>query len=451
MRALQKIITAVVLFGSPLLTAGGCAPAGDGSALAPTSLTPSAARTVETAQWLQFGNDSGHSGYNPLEKIINVRNVSSLKVAWNDQSLIQPGGIVVDGNVAYVDDMGQSNAGLYAFDAATGARKWYANLNLNGGWGSFTHAVAVVSGNVVVSPCGNGSSKTFLTGLCGVDATNGKVLWTYYCSQYQGGGCSGMVDGGTSPSLYKGLVYAQITQGVNEQPDTEALNPQTGKVVWDVPGIYHCPDAGLTDGNPLPAANGLVYAVLGCQGSKGATELCAFSAASGHAAWCDTTATVYIEDVIAGNGQVYMAEPGTNHVVIVALNATTGARSWAVNLPGANYSTLGTADDRVFVEDGPAGVYALSATNGKKLWSYTANANIIQGGALSVANGIVYADGGGGNNGNVAITAFNEQNGHVVWTSGSIGNGSAPATPVIVNGTVYTGCYTLCAFRPSSK
>ena len=69
---------------------------------------------------------------------------------------------------------------------------------------------------------------------------------------------------------------------------------------------------------------------------------------------------------------------------------------------------------------------------------------------MSIANGLVYSDGGGGNNGNVAITAFNENNGKVVWTSGSIGNGGAPAAPVILDGTIYAGCYTLCAFRPKN-
>ncbi len=68
-------------------------------------------------------------GLQSPQKIIGVANVSKLQVAWNDQSLVQPGGIVYDKNVLYVDDMGQSNAGLYAFNAKTGAQKWYANVN----------------------------------------------------------------------------------------------------------------------------------------------------------------------------------------------------------------------------------------------------------------------------------------------------------------------------------
>ena len=40
--------------------------------------------------------------------------------------------------------------------------------------------------------------------------------------------------------------------------------------------------------------------------------------------------------------------------------------------------------------------------------------------------------------------------GKLVWTStiasNLVGNGGAQATPVIVNGTIYAGCYTVCAF-----
>ncbi|HEX3670736.1 MAG TPA: PQQ-binding-like beta-propeller repeat protein [Candidatus Cybelea sp.] len=458
MEAIRKIATALILMGFPLAFTSGCAAPG-GTSIAPASpgqqpAQSSAKQSVHlnpnagTAKWAQFGYDSGHSGYNPLEDTITTQNVSSLQTAWNDTSIIQPGGIVVDGGVAYVNDMGQSNEGLYALDAATGAQKWYANLNLNGSWGGMTHSVSAVSGNVVVSPCSNGSSSPFLTGLCGVNARTGKILWTYYCSQYQGGGCSGIVNG-TSPAVYNKLVYAQITQGVNEQPDTEALDPKTGNVVWDVAGIYHCPDGGDASSDPLPAANGLVFAVLACQGPSGATEICALSAASGAEAWCDTTSNIYVGGLIAGAGKLYVVESIGSNTVVTALDATTGTQAWTARLPGSNYAKLATANNRVFVNDGGIGIFALSAHNGRTKWSYTANANLTQGGVLSVANGIVYADGGGGNNGNVALTALNESTGSLIWTSGSIGNGAAPVTPVILNGTVYAGCYTLCAFAPS--
>lgn len=141
MRGIRKVTLAIVLFSLPTIFASGCAgSATAGTSFAPVSPVATSVQTpmmpmrgivsdLKTAAWPQFGYDRGHTGYNPLEKIIGVANVSKLQVAWNDQSLVQPGGIVYDKNVLYVDDMGQSNAGLYAFNAKTGAQKWYANVN----------------------------------------------------------------------------------------------------------------------------------------------------------------------------------------------------------------------------------------------------------------------------------------------------------------------------------
>lgn len=460
MRLIRKILAATAVAAFPLAFASGCSsPSGSNSVpAAPSAAIPSLAQqslttmavtpaASSTAQWPQFGYGASHDAYNPLETVIGTANVSSLAVAWNDSSIIQPGGIVVDKNVAYIDDMGQANGGLYALDANTGAQKWYANVNLNGSWGGFTHAVSAVAGDVVVTPCSNGGSgSSFLNGLCGVSTSTGKILWSKYCTEYQGNQCGGLSNNGTSPTLYNGLIYFQSVQGVNEQPDTQALSPKTGAVVWDVGGVYHCPDAGQSNANPLPAFDGLVYAVIGCGSSQGATEVCALSAASGAAAWCDTT-TPYVDDLVVGDGDLYLAEPGTsNNVVVIALNAKTGAQRWTQSLPGSNSVTMAVAKAKLIIEDGAAGVFARAAGTGGALWSYTSNANLYGGNVLSVANGVVYTDGGGGNNGNVAIAAFNEANGSLLWSSSTVGNGAAPATPVILNGKVYAGCYTMCAF-----
>jgi outer membrane protein assembly factor BamB len=461
MRGIRKIASAIALLGFPVLFASGCAATGTaGSSFTPispvaaTSLSTPAhgiVRDEKAAQWPQFGYDQGHSGYNPLEKTLGTTNVSKLKIGWNDQSLIQPNGIVYDKNLLYVDDMGQSNAGLYAFNAATGAQKWYADVNLNGGWGSFNRAVSAVAGNIIVTPCSNGSTTQFLTGLCGVNATNGKVLWKTYCTLYQGSGCEGLING-TSPAYDGKNVYVQITQGVNEQPDTEALNPKTGKTVWDVAGIYHCPDAGLSSGAPLPVAGGNVLAVEGCQGTSGGTQICALNTGSGSAAWCyQSSATPYVETTIADATKFYVVLPGGSTSTVLAFDAKSGAQIWKASIPAQNGSALAVDSTQLYIENGSNGLYALKLNNGKTAWSYTVNGNLFGGGAVSVANGIVYTNGGGGNNDNVAIAAFNSKTGKLIYSTSSDGNGSAPATAIVVNGAVYAGCYTLCAFTLPGK
>jgi outer membrane protein assembly factor BamB len=437
--------TALLLIASFTLAAP--APAADlhemssASVSRPVTLDARGFAGARTAQWPQFGYDAGQTAYNPLESVIAPQNVSSLQIAWNDGGIVQPNGIVVDKGVAYVDDQGQSAAGLYALDAATGAQKWVAQVNLNGSWGSFNHPVSAVAGGVVVTPCSNGESN-FLTGLCGVDASTGAVAWTHFCSLYQGGGCEGIVNG-TSPTLYQSRIFFQTTEGVNEQPDTEAINPKTGALVWDVPGVYHCPDAGDTSGNPLPAANGLVFAVLGCQGPSGTTEICALSAKSGGAVWCAGSESACVGGLIAGGDKLFVEEPAASGFNVLAFDAKSGKPLWGTTLPGGGRA-MALSGSRLFVSAGATGVYALSVKNGAQLWSYTANGNYTVGGVLSVANGVVYTDGGGGNNGNDGITALSEKNGALLWAS-SFGNGSAPATPVIVDGAIYAGCYTLCA------
>lgn len=401
---------------------------------------------AKTASWLQFGYDAGHSGFNPLESTLTEKNVAGLQVAWNDQSIIQPSGIVVDGSVAYVTDVNQTNEGLYALDAASGKQKWYTPIGLNS-VGSTGHAVSAVSGNVVISACTNQNPNNLQSGLCGFNAKNGKMAWSYMCTPYppsQNGPCSG-IQQGSVPSVSGKLVYAQIVQGVNEQPDTEALNAKTGAVAWDVPGIYHCPDGGAGSDFALPVANGNVYAVLACQGSQGATIVCALNAASGATSWCVASESIYVNDMVAGEGKVFVAEPVNSGTNLVALNAKTGAVAWSASLPGANFERLAVADKRVFINQG-GNVYALSAKNGAPLWSNTSNVNIAAGSVLSVANGIVYTNGFGGNNGDAAITALDEKTGALVWTSSPVGNGASPATPVILDGTVYAGCYTMCSF-----
>jgi outer membrane protein assembly factor BamB len=466
MRGTRKIASAIALFGLPALFATGCAASGTAStSFTPTSLAATPVRTtatatrgilpdVKTAQWPQFGYDQGHSAYNPLEKTIDANNVSKLQVAWNDQSIVQPGGIVYDKNALYVDDMGQSNAGLYAFNGTTGTQKWYANVNLNGPWGSFTHAVSAVAGKIIVTPCSNGpgSGSQWLTGVCGVNATNGKIVWTQYCTEYQGNACPGLANGvDTSPSYDGKQIYLQMTQGVNEQPDTLALNPKDGHVVWDVAGVYHCPDGGYTGENPPPVSGGLVYGVLACQGTNGATEICAFHTSSGSSAWCDNSPTIYIEQLIADKKNLYVVEPEGSANAVLALNAMTGAQVWKATVPATNGTALAVDKAQLYVVDGGAGVYALKLSNGKQAWSYTANGNMFVGGQATVANNILYTNGGGGNNDNVAIAAFNVKNGTLIWSTSTISNGSSPASGIVVNGTVYTGCYTLCAFTLSGS
>jgi len=85
-------------------------------------------------------------------------------------------------------------------------------------------------------------------------------------------------------------------------------------------------------------------------------------------------------------------------------------------------------------------VYALNATTGTKLWSFTIGHYVYS--SPAVANGVVYV-GDGNYSGN--LYALNASTGAVLWsyTFGGI------ASPVVVNGALYVGSYYwVAAFQP---
>lgn len=188
-----------------------------------------------------------------------------------------------------------------------------------------------VSGDIVLSPCSTGSGSTFKSGLCGLNAKSGKKKWTTLCKPYQSNTCAGVFNRGTSPSVYGGLAYFQMTNGINEQPDVDGVDPKNGKIVWDVGGpyLFHCPDAGGPE-NPLPAADGHVFAVLPCYtvGSKTGTYICSLSASSGAVAWCTASQNVYVNRLVAVEGKVFASEGIGSGTSIVAMDEKTGAVDW---------------------------------------------------------------------------------------------------------------------------
>jgi outer membrane protein assembly factor BamB len=185
-------------------------------------------------------------------------------------------------------------------------------------------------------------------------------------------------------------------------------------------------------------------------GSKTGTYICSLSASSGAVAWCTASQNVYVNRLVAVEGKVFASEGIGSGTSIVAMDEKTGAVDWTS--PGVyhNVGAIAVANNRVFVNN-YFSLYAVSAQSGKILWTRT-QGDFEAGGDISVANGIVFTNAFGGNNGDTAITALNEKNGKLIWDSSQIaGNGASEATPAIVNGTIYAGCYTVCKFTLPSK
>ena len=88
------------------------------------------------------------------------------------------------------------------------------------------------------------------------------------------------------------------------------------------------------------------------------------------------------------NGVVYVRSdyPGNK---VYALNASTGALLWSYTTGGRVNSSPAVANGVVYVGSLDNNVYALNASTGAKLWSYTTGGPIYYS-SPAVANGMVY-------------------------------------------------------------
>jgi outer membrane protein assembly factor BamB len=104
------------------------------------------------------------------------------------------------------------------------------------------------------------------------------------------------------------------------------------------------------------------------------------------------------------NGVVYV---GSFDSKVYALNASTGAKLWSFTTGNAVYSSPAVANGVVYVGSEDNKVYALNASTGAKLWSFVTGSRVAS--SPAVANGVVYV---GSENGNVY--AFDQTGGALV-------------------------------------
>src|SRR5580704_4289123 len=109
------------------------------------------------------------------------------------------------------------------------------------------------------------------------------------------------------------------------------------------------------------------------------------------------------------NGVVYV---GSDHGTVYALNASTGATLWSYTTGGSSFGSPAVANGVVYVGswgDFDSNVYALNASTGAKLWSYTTGARVVS--SPAVANGVVYIGSDDDN-----LYALNASTGAKLWS-----------------------------------
>jgi len=83
---------------------------------------------------------------------------------------------------------------------------------------------------------------------------------------------------------------------------------------------------------------------------------------------------------------------GSDDGNIYAINATTGAKVWSYTTGYVVESSPAVSNGVVYVGSGDRNVYALSATTGAKLWNYTTGNSVRS--SPAVVNGVVYVGSG---------------------------------------------------------
>lgn len=379
------------------------------------------------ANWVQFGYNAQHTGYNPKETILTPTNVSKLKLDWQSPKTGDVySSLAVFNGAAY---FGSVNHKFYALNASTGTLLWGYTTR-----GAIYSSPAVSNGIVYV-----GSDDHNLYAL---NDKTGKLIWKYTTG--------GAVD--SSPALVNGNVYIG-----SADKKVYALNASTGTFLWSYT------TGGIINAAPA-VANGVVY--VGSQNAK----LYALNATTGAFKWSYSILTQFniinSAPVVAG-GIVYVGSFDTQgqNTKLYAVNASTGAFIWSYDVTGCGIDSSPTvANGIVYIgSDGSGGyqdgcfasanLFALNAKTGAFLWSnYIGGPDSANNSSPTIANGVLYV---GSNtfdhtsNGGYAVWyAINTQSGTVKWTHFDNTNGNGPTNypnpaPVVVNGVYYisSGAY----------
>ena len=268
-------------------------------------------------------------------------------------------------------------------------------------------------------------------------------------------------------------LWILVVLAVMAATHTRALAPIVGTgglLAWRLPLLELC-------ASPSPVAVGAGVVVFGCQSSNG---VFAINASSGASLWNQTTGNIVPAQPVVADGVVYV---GSWDQYFYALNLTTGAVLWRhwVTAPIAAGAALGpngvvffgtaysgtfdnvyaldtrrngtalwtyaigntsatslftalAAADGVVVVAVPAGLTALDATTGARLW-YRENANPTQYSAVTpaISDGVCFYCWG------THVHALNALTGAELWnfTKGAPSYFFAPA---VAGGVVYLGC-----------
>ncbi len=179
--------------------------------------------------------------------------------------------------------------------------------------------------------------------------------------------------------------------------------------------------------NAAPAvADNIIY--MGC-----GAAMCAVEAPNQVLKWKSRipSGTITYSAAAVAGGLVYA---GTNTSgVVYAFDTRTGAIRWSFQTGGKNvWAGPSVAGGIVYVGADDQNLYALDAVSGAKVWSFSAGTPIVN--TPAVVNGVVYLGAG-------ALYALSASDGRQLW-SGLATAAGVTASPAVSGGKVFVGVYT---------
>ncbi|MBV8776537.1 MAG: PQQ-binding-like beta-propeller repeat protein [Alphaproteobacteria bacterium] len=448
-----RYLVALVLGGALAGCSGGMQPA---LPSAQNGITPLAHNSLSAAQglppmlraalsasasWPETYFNAAHTGFNPLETTLSTSNVNGLKELWGYAT---PGTTIA----AFAVDKSYVFAlrGDYTLDAISGTthQKIWSVGNLGASVNDPTLATAY---GLVFVPCADTNDNG--SGICAFSVKTGSLVWKV-AHGYSCGG-SALAD----PYVYdKGVIYAPWGQcGFHGM---YALDAKTGQTVWGYNGYY-----AAGQGSAAAVGDGLVFYNCSFSGNNDA-GVCALNQSTGALVWSvaypQSCQPCEVSPGFTYNSGVlyeHLIFPDTNTGQVLALNATSGAQIWAGPVEHGNQGPawpVAFAKGALYDSGTDDNLYRLNAKTGTKVWSQSFHT---WGSAPSVANGVVYHNGGAPGSSAPFITAYDVASGKVLWADTQDTNGTVNPPPIVLNGSVYAataaGSCTLCVYGLSSR
>jgi outer membrane protein assembly factor BamB len=353
--------------------------------------------------WPMFGHDPAHTSYSASIVVLNPvllwtfpnPNITSIPKYAN---YVVSAPAVANG---YLYISGANGGGFYCLNASTGTLIW------SGSGVNIDNSPAIYNGYIYA-----GASPHLVKAL---NASTGALIW-----EVNAVNAYGNTDTGSSPVVTDGVVY---TQGTN---DLYALNASNGTQIWTYPN----------QGGASPAvADGHVYAATGLVGSsKG--YVYALNASTGNEVWRSPNGYFGSSSPTVYTGTVYV---GSQDGSVYAFNASTGALLWNYTTGGSIFGSPATANNVVYIGSWDNYTYAFNASTGDVVWKSFVDWGVTS--SPAIGDNVVYVLGN-----DRYLYAFDASTGALTWNYLTISTSDLHATknpvhasPVVAEGKIYIG------------